>query len=369
MSHQTGWLLNDFDARDPKDALHDIETGAWMDALGTVSPLIRMLMQDSDFRVEVQQDEHDVYFITKIVKKRNPEYVKGTPIYWVHDNEGNRIPLEEEEYDKLLSIKHDPEDVYEAEGLDLTTLETDTTAPMDPWDVIWDSTDVLSATEKLKNTYIWDELSQEQQDQELEWLRDGMHPEYPDVKEYSANYFYTHTDKRGISPKAAQIAKDIKETGLSRGQLARVLSEPGKVDLRPEKAQRCRADAAKLPAGKEKARLLLQAQAMMKCYFRSQKAMRLKKQQSSTISASDKRVLWAIWRDQELRVHGKVELTQWQYERGLYANLRRSGVDHDAARDRVRAAVKKLYNSDRIGRLVPYEAKKLTETNRPAWLR
>jgi hypothetical protein len=363
------WLTTDWDHRDPDHDLEDVETGKCLDAIDGVGGLTRMLLESTDFHAQVE-DEDGHYRITKLIRKRNPEFQQGKEVYFVYDDEGRRISLSEDQMDHVLGLTHNPEDVFEAD-VTLEGIESEHIAPMDAWDVVWDETDVYRAEKRLEKAPFWDSFSEEQQEQEFQMLRDGIHPEYPDTREYSANFFEYPQDKRCTSVKAKLIAKQITETNVSRGRLAQLLSEPPKRDLRPEKARKLKEQAAHLPPGKDKLRLMNQANAMMSCYARSLRAMRRKGKRfadEQPVSASDKRTLWALWREQELVKHGKVELTQWQYERALYAKLVRSGVDHSEARTRVRKAVKKLYNSDKIGRLVPYGPGTLPEEKKPEWL-
>lgn len=365
------WLTTDWDHRDPNHELEDVETGKCMDAIDKVGGNTRMLLESSDFRPIVNEDDDGHLHVVKLIRKRNPEFKQGRTTHFVYDREGNRVNLTEDEFDQLIGIQHNPDDVFNAEDLDLETLDSEHTAPRDDWDVVWDETEVLRAERQLKNTNFWDFLGEEQQEQELEMLREGTHPEYLGVREYSADFFQYPEHRRLVTPKAKLIADQVRNTDVTRWQMARLLTEPPKRDLRPEKARALRKQADKLPLGKEKARLLGQAQAMMKCHLRSVQAMKRRGKryvEEQDISNSDKRALWALWRDQEIAKHGKVALTQWQYERALYAKLVRSGVDHSEARNRVYAAVKKLYNSDRIGRLVPYESAKLKEQKNPNWL-
>ena len=365
------WLVSDWDHRDPNSDLEDIETGKCLEAIDSVGQLTRMLIESTDFHPTIEEDSDGHCHIVKLIRKRNSEFKQGRETHFVYDKEGTRINLSEEQFDSLLGINHNPDDVFNTEDIDLETLDSSYTAPRDDWDVVWDETEVRRAHKQLQTREFWDSWTEEQKDEELQLLRDGEHPDYEGVKEYSSSYFPYPADRRMVSPKSMLIASQIRETGITRGRLARLLSEPPKHDLRPEKSKALKEQALKLPLGKERARLLGQAQAMMACYTKSMKAMRKRGQTpvvGHSISATDKKALWAMWKDQQVATTGSCELTQWQYEKALYAKLVRTGVDVKDARHRVRLAVKKLYNSNRIGRLVSYESAKHQQEANAEWL-
>jgi hypothetical protein len=154
-------------------------------------PMLRMLMEDSDLRVMTDDNNR----ITKVLRRRNPEFAQGTLKHFICDADGNKHPIEEEDMNELLGFQDNPEDFFHAldraplEGINLdhaeqglnnpedelaeggVHFESSFAAPMDRWDVVFDATaalqewNMLTSRDKLAMTAEqWDNLPEELQE-------------------------------------------------------------------------------------------------------------------------------------------------------------------------------------------------------------
>jgi hypothetical protein len=305
------WLVSDFDHRDPQDDLHDIDTGKYLGALQELSGGIRQMLQESDMHCEVREVE-GAYRIVKIVKKREAAYLQGSDHYFVYDHEGKRIPLTEEEYNKLLGLTGDPEDVFNASEVDLQTIGSEHTAPMDVWDVIYDATEFLAESNRLMKTVQWERMDKKTRIATIAHMAEKLI--------YSADYFPYPQDKRIHGKRAREIAEMIKTGNLSKLQMCQLLGDKVK-DKRPEMVKEFRTRATKMPKGKEKAQLLIRANKMVESYCKDRR--NYKGPTWETIGDSDRSKLWELWRRRCIELTGSVALMPWQFEKAFRFKLQR----------------------------------------------
>lgn len=319
-----GWMTHEWDARDPNNALQDIDTGRYLNALSELPNNIKQMMYDGNMHITVDEVEGH-WRIVKIVKKREPEYLTGSNNFFILDTDGNRIPVDEEEWDRLTGGHRNPEDVYEYEGVQLQGLEEHST-PMDVWDILFDATAYINQIRNLQN---------------ITWM-----PPYQKLVEikksqkediYSADWFPYSQDKRIHSERARKIAKQILAGGISRGQLASMLRVSQ--DHRVTAASKMKAQGLKMPLGKERAQLLLKAESIKEDIRRSPHRA------PEGIPAADKAKLWSIWRDYEMFTKGSVILTSWQFEKMYRAKLARYGIRGKEAQQLVKDRMTKLYKA------------------------
>jgi len=327
------WLVSDFDHRDPDDELHDVETGRCLEALDYLPGNLRLLIQDNHCRVHIKEVDNS-YRAVKIIKKREAEFLQGSENYFIYDKFGIRINLSEEEYDKLLGLEHNPEDVFNAEDVELETLDSDQNAPMDVWDVVWDASDYVNTAQRM--------IESGASEYELGLLREGQHPQHEDVKEYSADFFPYPSYRSTYSHRAVEVEAKILSDNLNRAGMMKMLYPAQHEDQRAAKAAKLKAKARTLPLGKERARLFKQAEAMLNSWRKAQKTK--KKIASSELSRSECRRLWETWRKRQIDLHGSVELTHWQWAKMYYAKLKRQGIQQREAEDLTCRKVKELYN-------------------------
>lgn len=325
------WLTQEFDSRDPKNDLQDIDTGKFLQALQTVPGYIRSMLEDNSMHVEL--DEVDGHWrIVKIVKQREAAYLQGSEQYFVYDDEGKRIPLSEEEYDQMLGINHNPEDVYNYPGIDFTTLDSEQTTPMDKWDIIFDATEFIREASRaidLHNSGVYK-------------LEPGVLEKMADETIYSADWFPYPVDKR-LTARAKKVAEEIKQRGMTRQQLAAALRTPE--DQRVNIANDLQKRANSLPLGPQRAQLMKKAQLLKSFAMKDKLAGKFEPK----FSSSEKRQLWDIWRDEELKRNGKVSLMSWQFERAYKAKLRhqisQGTISISEARQMLSERMKSLYDS------------------------
>jgi len=338
------WLQSELEHRDPKDKLHDIETGAYMYEMSTLPANLIQMMEDGNMHAELRL-VNDRYRVVKIVKKREPEFLQGTERHFIFNSEGKRIPLTEEEFDVLLKMESNPEDLYNTEDIDLQTLDSEHVAPMDRWDVIFDATDYIQQCERLINNDRWQAQPIKQKIQDLEDLKSRI---------YSADWFPYPADKRVQDPRAKKIAARIAE-GMTKRQLGAAIG-PRVVDKRPDIASDLRREAAKKQSGREKAQLLTRAQSILDSVYKDR---RNGKGMNEPIGSSDRAKLWSLWREAEMRNTGEVQLMSWQFEKALRHKLdiqvQKEEMTLDQATVHLKDRMASLFNLGNIARCVEHQ--------------
>lgn len=301
------WLVSEFDHRDPKNDLTDIDTGKYLQALSTLPNSIRQMMEDSDMHVELELIDGQ-YRIVHIVKRRNAEYLQGTEHFFIFDKDGKRMSLTEDQYNDLLGLKKNPLDVLNTSEVELSSLDSENSPPMDAWDVIF------SAKEYLNN--LW-KLSANATEEEVQKLQDESI--------YSADWFPCNRDKRLRSKKALELVALIQKGRVTQFELARTLAELTRNPLqeKQDRALQMRQVALQMPLGKERAVLLKRAGDLLQEVFRAPNIQ-------AKISNGEKNRLWEIWRDQQAIQRKTIKLKDWQVKqarvRSQLAKLIREGV-------------------------------------------
>ena len=305
-------LVCELDHRNPSSDLADVETGKALQAMSELPASIRMLLEDSNIHVQLEEVEGK-YRIVKIVKKRDPGYVQGTENYFIFDSEGKRIPLTEEEYSELLGMKQNPEDVLSLDEEQLEGIDSSVSVAMDMWDVVYDASEFVGELKRLAAI----------QDETGEPISAAKITDLSEKLIYSADWFPYPTDKRLSSSVARKIADLIETRNLSRQQLASMLGNHG-VDNRLDIVKSMRVKAGKLSPGKEKAALLNRAQSLFDLAMRDLKGGTY--QDRPVVPTEDKAKLWALWRSQQISDRGEVQLMSWQYEKMERAKLQKNLV-------------------------------------------
>lgn len=308
------WLCSDWDHRDPRDDLHNVDDGLYLSALQRLPGSIRLLLQDSEMHVEIEEVD-GVPLVTKIIKRREPEYLKGHENFFIFDDEGKRIPLSEEEYNELLGFKKDSEDVLNMEGDDLQSLDSEWTPPMDVHDVIYDATEYVHTVQRLVESEPFQKQSNQRKIEIIKKLQNDLI--------YSADYFPYPKDKRFHTEASKKVAKLIFDEDLTKQQLGAMLG-PRCPDKRAEYVKELRARASKMMPGVDKARTLKKAQKVYDSLIRDRKAGR--SAESSIFSDSDRAKLWALWRAKEAKNKGSVKLLSWQFKKLFSSKLQRTVV-------------------------------------------
>lgn len=328
------WLVSDWDNRDPQDDLHNIDDGKYFEGLSRLRDSHRQMLEDSEMRIELKEIDGK-YYVTKIVKKREPEYLQTTKSFFVLDKEGKRVYIDEEEWERITGGTHNPEDVYNVDDVEFVGLE-EHTAPMDVWDVIFDATQYITEAQQFIQAYNEGRIELSPGETPIQRLQ-----EMQDELIYSADWFPYPVDKRLKNPVALQIAAEI-DKGLSRGQLAyrlRRLRRNRSNDTQREDIEKMIKYADKLPPGPERAYVRKQAQRLKEQMYTNNSEQHYE----PTLSNSDRRKLWDMWRERELRVNGKCMLTSWQFEALYRVKLQRLGVDRDTANSMVAEAMERVY--------------------------
>ena len=306
------WLSSDWDHRDPRDDLHNLDDGKYLQALQKLPQSVRQLMEDSEMWVDVEE-VHGSYKVTHVVKKREPEYNQGTDLYFLVEKDGTKVPCTEDEYEEWLGMEKNPEELFNRDDVEFVGLDHDQTAPMDVWDVLFSARDYLSRAKQLTNSEDWQAKTNATKKKELSLLSVGLHPRFSGVGIYSADWFPYSPDKRIRHPRAKAIAEKIQQGKLSRRQLSSLINNFHK-DQRLEQAKELEHRSRSMKPSRAKAKLLLQAQALRQSYYSH------KKQRSKMISdelcPSDKKKLWALWNEHEMRTKGSVKMPHWWFNKG-----------------------------------------------------
>ena len=360
------WLCSEWDNRDPNSDLEDIETGKFLDAIDSLPQLTRQLLEDSDLRVDLEE-VNNRYEVVTIVKKREPEYLNSKSSFFILDANGDKVTLSEREFDALLKIQHNPEDLYEVDGLDLTSLEGHYSTPKDIWDTLYNSKEYLKTARTLLQNDKWQARPRSAKAKQLKQIADGKSAEFPDSSVYSADWFYYTQDKRLHTKRTKEIAEIISTQDISASQLKSLIAQfKPPYDARPAKAAKLRQEAENLPLGRKRALKLQRADRMMECHHVTRRAQL--KQGWQEIPQDEVNKLWDLWRECHLKAHGKVSLTYWQYEKMVFEKQIRSGMLPKDAAVYTKARVKEQYGVDvQTERYVPV-ALKLTQSTMPDWL-
>lgn len=314
MGRNINWLCSDWDSRDPKDDLHNVEDGKFLEAIAKLPESFRLLMQDNDMHVEITEVNGEP-IVTKIIKKRDEAFIQSTESYFVYDNEGARIPLTEDEYNKLLGLRTNPDDVFSLDGLDLQSIDSENSPARHVWDVIYDSTEYT----RNINNLLENQSFQNNSPAEKQKIVDKMKEE----QIYSADFFPYPVDKRLHSDAAKRVAALIEEKNLTKQQLGAILG-PRNPEKRLAYVQELRSSARKMIPGPGKAATFKKAQAVYDQLVSDRKMF--KNREDSIFTDTDRAKLWTIWRSKEARVHGEVKLLPWQFQKAYSAKLQKTVV-------------------------------------------
>jgi len=321
-------LVSDFDHRDPKSELDDIDTGRYLEALGSLPQNIRQLMQEGDMHVQVEQLEDGTYRVVKIIKKREPEFLQGTDHFFVIDKEGQRLEVEEDTYSELLGLKGDPEDVFNREDVEFVGLEYDQVPPMDVWDITFDETEHVRTARRLIDS---GKASFKQLQKQADKLV------------YSADWFPYSEDKRLRHARAQLIATKITKEDLSKKELARLIGYTSQ-DKRPSMATQLLEQAKKMKPSTTKQQILSKAKDIMDSYKQDKDNP---VRDRNKISAGDRRKLWHLWQERYMKLHESVELPPWRYKTMLQYKLtqmaHKGKITWDEARYRLMDAMEKHF--------------------------
>jgi hypothetical protein len=311
------WLVDEWNHRDPQDLLHDIDCGRYLQELHRLPQSLRQLLENNDLYVELREIDNK-YKVVKIIKKREAEFLQGTERYFVYDNKGQHIVLSEDEFDELLNIQHNPEELFEQEDIEFQTLNSEYTAPMDVWDLVFDASEYVKEAEKFVTAWNEDRLSSSL----IHFQSPEKHlKEMQETGIYSADWFPYAADKKLHSNKAKRIAKAILDKDLTKAQLGAMIG-PKEPDTRVRAAQTMKNKAKYLKKGKEKGELLVKAQKLL---LQVSEEYRKGKQVSlePPISNSDRNKLWSLWKEKTIETQGKIQLMPWQFERWYKIKLQR----------------------------------------------
>ena len=349
-------LCSDHQQYDHSTGINDVLCGGHLDALHQLPNNLRQLLEDSNMHVELV-DFGGRNVIGKIVKRRESEFLTGQTKYFVYDNEGHRIPIEEEEFDKQLGLQHNPDDVFNSPDITLESIESEVLAPMDVYDVVYDCTEYLRNAERLLENEEWQVKSVQEKQADLAKLANELI--------YSANWFQYSADKRIHGYRAKQIAAAIKK-GLTRAQLGALIG-PRSPEKRIKIAQQLRKQALSMPLGPQRVQVFTKAQKLVDEVVNGRRKARSGKIYDP-ISDTDRATLWAQWREREINVNGSVQLMSWQFQKMYYAKLDKqvkAGTLTALERDqRVREAMRKLYGTNKVVQRVQEDK---TPTM-PSWL-
>jgi hypothetical protein len=355
------WLVSDFDHRDPKDDFHDIDCGRFMDALHNLPGNTRISVQEGDMRIELREIG-DRYIVSRVVKKREPEALQGNEHYFVFDKQGRRVRLTEDEYNQLLSIRQNPDDLYNRKDLDLESLNSEHCPPRDVWDMVYNANAYLSITEKLLANDEWQQLPLEVKTQELMSIADGTHPKFVNCGIYSAKWYPYPADKRIHTRRAREIADVIQNRNITRWELMKLIGTKSE-DLRMEKYRALKAEAQAMPPGRQRAHKMFCAQQCLSDYLRYNETQLAKNQE---IPKSDQRKLWDLWTSKHLQQGGKVKLPAWTFEKMLRAKLTREGVPVEEREQRIKLRLFQHYQRAPMNELPC--TRTMREQELPVWL-
>jgi hypothetical protein len=226
-SHQ---LISDLEHRDMETEIE----GSFA-KFDTLSPLNRQLSQEENVRADFLGNR-----VTKVVKRRDPEFQQGTEQSFVVDKEGMMIPVSDDEMKDILDSGE--EDIYR--NSTPVSIEDRHFTPRDRWDLVFDASEFLQ--EVRKNLGIINSLSGRSREKYLERMTDEHL--------YSANIYPPKRDKR-IRRGFEEVARDIGK--LDRDQLL-IICNHGR-DVTPEYIRKLRREAWKMKKGRARAAKLEKA--------------------------------------------------------------------------------------------------------------
>jgi hypothetical protein len=350
------WLCSDWDHRDPRDGLSDIDTGKYLSELSKLPQNTLQLLEDSNMHIELREVDNR-YQVVKITKKRESEYMQSKDRFFIFNDDGKRIPLTEEQFDRYLGIQHNPEDLYEFEDVQLETLGSEATPPLDAWDIIFDATEYLT----MANNFIrqWNNNTAENVNDPVKHLE-----QLADEFIYSADWFPYSSDKRLKGARAKQIAAKILSGKITTKQHLGAEIGSRVIDTRPQKVKEMRAQALKMPLGKPRAKILIYAQKIMDNVHKDRKND--KGRHIDTINDSDRRILWDMWRNERLKRDGSVQLQSWQFEKMYRAKLEKQVIKGQITKEQADTLLvqhmSKLFDKRVTSKVVK------EETKMPEWL-
>lgn len=400
-------LESELEHREPQNDLNNIEDGKFLEALDDLPPNLRMMYASTDMHVEVEETESGYHQILKIVKKREAAFTRGKETFWGITADGTRCPLSEEEWDRLVRNKQNPNDVYNRDDVEFVQAEQDYNAPMDPWDVVFDATQFnqylkslrqrkkelddaldlldLPSEDWFKSEILRKEIQVAGKIPSASWLKDRIRyrimkwkaevsliPDKHDEENqlvpgtmsdmiYSADWFPYPPDKRVHNTRAREIIQKINTSDLTKRQVGQMIGRT--VDKRPQIAKELRMRANRLPRGKEKGRLLIKAQQM------EREASAAKMKRRANLDKSDVRKIWEAWQRRYAELHGDVPAPVWQYRRTLSAKLKKKvlagEMSQEEAKTYLQQKMAELYGERKP---VEFELPDDMEHNPPDWL-
>lgn len=300
------WLVSELDYRDGTNPLNDISTGAYLGEMERLSQSHRQLREDSDMHVELDLIG-DFYQVVKCVRKRPAERMNGEESYFYYDREGKKIPVSEEEFDRLIGIHRNKEDILEQEENEVMSLDSQHDAPLDKWDIVFDLTEVIK--EQRKFVAICEKSEKKIDPNWARKLLQGM----AEAGTYSANW-YPYPKLNKLSHYAKQVVKKIEENDLSHDDMMIALGYKF-TDKRNKQLELLQKKFDKMPLGKEKAKLAMNIQRLKKDVFKANQTNNV------MITQNERNTLWSIWRENQIKRHGKVKMTKWHFENALKTKL------------------------------------------------
>lgn len=364
---QHGCLSSELGNSDDVDDLHDIQTGRFLQAIGTLSHSIRSYYEAEQSRVKTIEFMGR-RIISKIVVRRNSEFIQGQDRYFGISADGKRVPMSEEEWEAYTGGTTNEEDVYEHGDTEFITLDRDYSAPMDRWDVLFDATEYINYVKNLQKQL--DKLEDAQLElldttnprkskndiiisraeffvqkeanippkalldkvnysirglikQTRTNLRDA--PKRVNELTYSSNWFPQKQDKRLFSKKAQDIIDVINTSDLSKLEVGRMIGNP--LDRRPELVQQFRKQAEKTKPGRKKGQLLIRAQRVAESRMNDMVHRSITEdgkgilvtiqKQETQIPQSDMTRIWEAWHRRCIELYGENKLTSWKFKQHL----------------------------------------------------
>jgi len=384
-THQTGWLVSEWDSRDPKSDIADIECGKYLAALETLPEAMRQMLEDGDMHCQVEEVEGR-YRITKIVAKRDPEFIQGTEKTFIIDKTGRQIPIPEEDLDRLLGIETNPDDVLASDEVEIVSIDSEYTTPRDVWDVVFDATEYIQqAQHTLQSlediTYALKDAEEDPLFSPL--LLNALSKRYKMIKAiansiptimadnliYSADWFPKRADKRFISNQSKKIACRISTEDLTKQQVGKLIGK-ARPDQRPEKLRVLKKDAEGLSPSKEKA--VLMKKVMKLTDEISKDKMKSIYASNIEIPVADIKKLWNLWQQRQMELHGSIKLQPWQFKTRYNAKLLKLVADgiitKEVAKERLAEAMERIYYQQNVKLSAGYQEAILDYNDLPDYL-
>jgi hypothetical protein len=304
------WLVSDFDHRDPKDDLHDVETGRSISEIDKLPQYLRQLLQESDLYVELNWDhDNNHYQVVKIVSKRDPLFLQGDERITIQDKYGHKMSIDPEMLDEFIGLKENPEELFLQEGIERVSIETEYCNPRDVWDLIMDESHAI-VTQVEPGGYERDEYGFPV------WKDTKVEKVIDEDKCYSARMYEYHEDKRIKHRRARRILQLIQTKDLSKKELVQLMA-PRK-DKRPEMASQMKSAARTIIIGSIREKIEARARILMRDFRKSENTY---EQDGGDIPSTEKNILWMAWERRQMELYGKVELPSWKYEKRLRYKL------------------------------------------------